>query len=117
MGVAAILAFMSTANAGIMAASRYPLALSRDGLLPNFLTRINKKYNTPHNAILFTGLLMMVTLLARLKVLIEVASTVLILTYMFSCFSVIIMRESRIQNYKPRFHTRSEEHTSELQSH
>ena len=105
MGVAAMLAFMSTANAGIMAASRYPLALSRDGLLPDFLTRINKKYNTPHNAILFTGLLMIVALLARLKVLIEAASTVLILTYMFSCFSVIIMRESRIQNYKPRFHT------------
>jgi len=105
LDIAAILAFISTANAGIMAASRYPLALSRDGLLGGFLSRVNKKFNTPHNAILFTGLLMMAVLLFKLKVLIEAASTVLILTYMFSCFSVIIMRESRIQNYKPRFHT------------
>jgi len=104
LSVAAILAFVSTANAGIMAASRYPLALSRDKLLPAFLGRIDKKLNTPRNAILFTGLLMIIALLFRLKVLVEAASTVLILTYMFSCFSVIIMRESHIQNYKPRFH-------------
>ncbi|OPX28110.1 MAG: hypothetical protein B1H08_06560 [Candidatus Omnitrophica bacterium 4484_171] len=103
LDIAAVLAFISTANAGIMAASRYPLALSRDGLLGDFLSRVNKRFNTPHNAILFTGLLMMIVLLFKLKVLIEAASTVLILTYMFSCFSIIIMRESRIQNYKPRF--------------
>jgi len=34
LNFAAILAFISTANAGIMAASRYPTALAHDGLLP-----------------------------------------------------------------------------------
>ncbi len=105
LSVAAVFAFISTANAGVMAASRYPLALSRDGLLPSFLGRINRKFKTPYIAIIFTGLLMIVALFLRLKIIVEAASTVLILTYMFSCISVIIMRESRIQNYQPRFHT------------
>ncbi len=104
LGIAAILAFISTANAGVMAASRYPLALSRDGLLPSFMGKINRRFKTPHIAIIFTGLFMIMALFFRLKIIVEAASTVLILTYMFSCISVIIMRESRIQNYQPRFH-------------
>lgn len=103
LGVAAILAFVSTANAGIMTAARYPLALSRDGLLPAFLAKINKKFKTPHNSILLTGIFMIVVLFLRLNIFIKAASTVLILTYLFSCLSVIIMRESRLQNYQPSF--------------
>lgn len=41
MSVAAVLAFVTTGNAGILAASRTPLAMSRDGLLPQFLGRVN----------------------------------------------------------------------------
>jgi len=104
LSIAAILAFVSTANAGIMSASRYPLALSRDGLLPEFLSRISRRFKTPHIAILFTGAFMILALLLKLDVLIKAASTVLILTYIFSCLSVIILRESRVQNYQPCFH-------------
>ncbi|OQX54427.1 MAG: hypothetical protein B5M48_00920 [Candidatus Omnitrophica bacterium 4484_213] len=104
LSIAAILAFVSTANAGIMSASRYPLALSRDGLLPEFLGRISPKFKTPHIGILFTGAFMILALLLKLDVLIKTASTVLILTYIFSCLSVIILRESRVQNYQPCFH-------------
>ena len=104
LSIAAILAFVSTANAGIMSASRYPLALSRDGLLPEFLSRISSKFKTPHIAILFTGAFMILALFLKLDVLIRAASTVLILTYIFSCLSVIILRESRLQNYQPCFH-------------
>jgi len=103
LSIAAILAFVSTANAGIMAAARYPLALSRDGLLPEFLSRINARFKTPHVSILVTGAFMMGALFFKLKILVEAASTVLILTYIFSCLSVIIMRESHVQNYRPRF--------------
>jgi mannitol/fructose-specific phosphotransferase system IIA component (Ntr-type) len=103
LSIAAILAFVSTANAGIMAAARYPLALSRDGLLPEFLSRVNKRFRTPHVSILITGAFMIVALFFKLKILVEAASTVLILTYIFSCLSVIILRESHVQNYRPRF--------------
>ncbi|MDP8234587.1 MAG: amino acid permease [Candidatus Saelkia tenebricola] len=103
LSIAAILAFVSTANAGLMAASRYPLSLSRDGLLPEVLSRINSQFKTPHIAILITGFLMIIALFLKLDVLIKVASTVLILTYIFSCLAVIILRESHLQNYQPRF--------------
>ena len=103
MGIAAILAFVSTANAGIMAASRYPMALSRDRLLPDVLSKVNKRTKTPVVAILFTGAFMMAVLFLKLEVLVELASTVLIMTFMFSCLCVIIMRESGVANYRPHF--------------
>jgi len=103
LSIAAILAFISTANAGIMAASRYPFALSRDGLLPDVFRRINGKFRTPHIAILATGFFMILSLFFTLDLLVEAASTVLIMTYLFSCAAVIIMRQSGVQNYRPRF--------------
>ena len=103
LGIAALLAFVSTANAGIMAASRYPLALSRDGLLPGFLRRIHPRFKTPYVSILITGGVMIAALFMQLNTLVKAASTVLILTYIFSCLSVIILRESRLQNYRPTF--------------
>jgi len=103
LSIAAILAFISTANAGIMSASRYPLALSRDNLLPGFLSKTNMRYRTPHFSILLTGSLMIMSLFLKLNVLVKAASTVLILTYLFSCISIIILRESRVQNYRPIF--------------
>jgi len=103
LNLAAILAFISTANAGIMSASRYPLALSRDDLLPGWFGKMNERFRTPHTAIILTGVFMALVLFLRLTVLVKVASSVLILTFLFSCLSVIIMRESRLQNYQPQF--------------
>jgi mannitol/fructose-specific phosphotransferase system IIA component (Ntr-type) len=103
LGIAALLAFISTANAGIMAASRYPLALSRDGLLPGFLRKIHPRFKTPYVSIVITGGLMVLALFLNLTTLVKAASTVLILTYIFSCLAVVVLRESRIQNYRPRF--------------
>jgi amino acid transporter/mannitol/fructose-specific phosphotransferase system IIA component (Ntr-type) len=103
LSVAAMLAFISTANAGIMAASRYPLALSRDGLLPEQLRKISKRFKTPHVSIMITGAFMIAVLFLKLDILVKAASTVLILSYLFSCLSVIILREGRLQNYQPNF--------------
>ncbi|HER44074.1 MAG TPA: amino acid permease, partial [Candidatus Eisenbacteria bacterium] len=103
LGVAAILAFVSTANAGIMAASRYLYSSSRDGLLPGFFGRVNSRFRTPHAAIVATGFVMISALFLDLETLVKAASSVLILTYLFSCLSVAVLRESRLQNYRPRF--------------
>lgn len=102
LSIVAILAFSSAANAGIMGASRYPLALSRDGLLPHYFAEINNRFRTPHYAILVTGALMIGAMFLDLQVIIKAASSVLILTYIFACFAVIILRESRLQNYQPK---------------
>ncbi len=104
LSIAAVLAFISTANAGIMTASRDPMAISRDDLLPKFLAKINNKYGTPHYSILFTGFFMVcVVLFFNLVSLVKVASTLKILLFIFANLSVISMRESKIGNYQPKF--------------
>jgi len=103
LSITAIFAFLSTANAGIITAARSLVPLSRDGLLPQFFSKINKRLETPHNALVVTGLVISAALLLKLDILVEAASVVLILTNILSCLSVIILRESRLQNYQPKF--------------
>jgi amino acid transporter/mannitol/fructose-specific phosphotransferase system IIA component (Ntr-type) len=104
MAVAAILAFISTANAGILGASRFLMAMSRDRLLPQFFSNIIKKFRTPHFSILFTsGFMIIMILTFELSVLVKIASTMSILLFILIIFSSIIMRESKILNYKPTF--------------
>ena len=105
LAVAAILAFLSTANAGIMTAARSLVPLSQDGLLPPALGKINERFRTPHNALILTGLFIIIALFLKLEILVEAASVVLILTNILACVSLIILRESRLQNYRPRFRT------------
>ncbi len=105
LAVAAILAFLSTANAGIMTAARSLVPLSADGLLPSALGKINERFRTPHNALILTGLFIIIALFLKLEILVEAASVVLILTNILACVSLIILRESRIQNYRPSFRT------------
>jgi APA family basic amino acid/polyamine antiporter len=102
--IGAVLAFVSTANAGIMTASRYPLAMSRDHIMPTLLRKTAKKFKTPYVAIISTTLFMILTiLLLDLYVLVEAASTMLLLLYISANLSVIVMRESKLQNYMPSF--------------
>ena len=104
MTIAAILAFISTANAGIMSASRYPIAMSRDKILPPLFKNINEKFRTPHYSIIATGAFMIIAILfLKLELLVKVASTFFILLFLLANLSVIIMRESKIQNYQPKF--------------
>ncbi|MCK5780219.1 MAG: amino acid permease [Psychrilyobacter sp.] len=101
--IASLLAFISTANAGIMAASRYPLALSRDRLFPQFVGGVSKKFKTPTVAIISTGVLMVVSLMLPLETLAKTASAVILTTYILTNLSVIIIRESNLSNYRPSF--------------
>jgi mannitol/fructose-specific phosphotransferase system IIA component (Ntr-type) len=103
MSVAAGLAFVSTANAGVMAASRYLLALSRDGLIPVLFSRVGPRSGSPVAAVLLTGLFVVGSLFLDTQVLIKSASTVLILTYLLSNLCVVVLRESRLLNYRPTF--------------
>lgn len=105
LSIAAILAFLSTANAGIMTAARSLVPLSRDGLFPEIFGKINPRFQTPHTSLLLTGFFIILALFLRLDILVEAASIVLILTTILSCLSVIILRESHLQNYQPTFRT------------
>lgn len=104
LSVAAILAFVTTANSSIMSASRSPLAMSRDKLLPKFFARVNKRFKTPHVGIGVTvGFMIIVIVLLDLEALVKTASTLMILLYILTHVAVIVMRASRLQNYRPQF--------------
>ncbi len=103
VSVAAVLAFFSVANAGILSASRYPLGMSRDHLLPRFFQKFNK-YDMPRNAIYMTVLLISLGLiLFNPEKIAKLASALELLLFAFCCLAVIIMRESRIHSYDPGF--------------
>lgn len=103
MGVAAVLAFATTANAGLLAASRTPMAMSKDELLPEPLNKISKR-GTPALSIIFTSSFMIfVILFLSLENLVKSASTMILLLFVFINLSVIIMRESKIRHYQPKY--------------
>ena len=104
LGIAAMLAFVTTANAGILASSRGPMAMSRDGLLPSGLRRVSKRFGTPHVSILATTVFMVAVIVAlELRDLVTAASTMMLVLFVLVNVAVIIMRSSRLQNYRPLY--------------
>ncbi|HUV67079.1 MAG TPA: amino acid permease [Sedimentisphaerales bacterium] len=104
LGFAAVAAFVTTANGGILAASRYPMAMSRDQLLPPVVGRVSERFATPHVGVLLTGAFMICAIvLLDIEVLVKTASTLMLILFMLVNISVIIMRESKIQSYRPKF--------------
>jgi amino acid transporter/mannitol/fructose-specific phosphotransferase system IIA component (Ntr-type) len=103
ISIAAALAFLTTANAGIMTASRYLFALSHDQLLPERLGQVGKRFKTPIVAIGVTGVVVLLALFVKVDVLVEAASTVFVIGYLLASLSVIVLRESGLQNYRPSF--------------
>ena len=99
----AIVAFASMANAGILSASRYPLAMGRDGLFPKQFAIISR-FGTPIPAILVTGgTLLLFLLLLDVAQVAKVASALQLLIFGLINVAVIVMRESRIESYDPDF--------------
>ncbi len=102
IALAAFIAFITTANAGILSASRFPMAMSGDQLLPSFFQKVNFRYKTPHVSILITGgFMILAVLFLKLEDLVKTASTLMIILFMFVNIAVIIMRESKIPSYRP----------------
>jgi len=103
--VAAIAAFASTGNAGIMSASRYPLAMSRDGLMPKYFGKIGR-FKTPHISVLSTTFVMiLVLLLFDVEAVAKLASAFQLLLFFLLNLAVVVMRESKIEAYKPGFNS------------
>ncbi len=103
VSVAALLAFTSVANAGTMSASRYPLAMSRDHLLPRLFRRLSGA-QIPAVAIV-TTVLAIVAILVFLDPtkIAKLASAFQLLMFALICLAVIVMRESRIDSYDPGY--------------
>lgn len=101
--LAAIAAFASTGNAGLLSASRYPLAMARDRLIPDSFAKLGR-FQTPATAIVTTsGLMILVILALDEEGIAKLASAFQLFMFILINFAVIIMRESRIDSYDPEY--------------
>ena len=103
-GVVGTLTLLSMANSGVLASSRFPFAMSKDGLLPSYLAGINSKFMTPVSAILTTSTLIALAIIFLDVVKIaKLASAFKVLMFIFNELTVIVLRETNAQWYKPTF--------------
>ncbi len=103
--VAALAAFASAVNAGILAAARYPMAMARDGLLPSRLGGLSGR-GTPAVGVVLTGAAIAVVVLAfDAEAIAKLASAFVLLTLGLVNLAVLVLRASRIRSYAPAFRT------------
>jgi amino acid transporter len=102
--IAALLALISTANAGILSSSRYPFAMSRDGLAPDIFETVSDRFETPVNAITITGSVLLV-LIAFVPIddIAKLASAFKILVFILINVALIAFRQGSIEAYDPSF--------------
>ncbi|MDA8562072.1 amino acid permease [Gammaproteobacteria bacterium] len=82
--------------------TRIIFAISRDGLLPKFFSKVNAKTKTPTNSIIFMGIV--IALIAGLVPLSDLAELVNIGTltaFIFVCLGVIILRKQHPDLQRP----------------
>lgn len=100
---AAVMAFSSVANAGILSASRFPLAMARDDLVPPFFRKLSNS-NVPVSGVILTTVVIIVALLfldaAKTA---KLAGAFQLIMFALLCVAVIVMREARIDAYDPSY--------------
>ncbi len=93
LGIAGIIATVTSLNTALLSSARVALALSRDGYLPDLLARIHPRLRTPVPAILLSGLFIGLAAISGDEVFLSYVSN---FGYMFVVFftnvSVILLR-------------------------
>lgn len=103
MTIAACLAFVSVANAGILGASRYPLAMARDKIFPAPLQALGR-FGTPTFAIALTVVVIVIVIVVFDPLSIaKLAAAFQLLLFAGNCLAVVVMRWSRIESYDPGY--------------
>ena len=101
--VAALAAFASAVNAGILAAARYPMAMARDGLLPAWMGGLSR-FGTPAVGVVLTGAAIAGVVVAfDAEAIAKLASAFVLLTLGLVNLAVLVLRASEIQSYAPAF--------------
>ncbi len=102
---AALVAFAAAANAGILAAARYPMAMSRDGLMHTRFLELSK-FGTPIWGIILTGAGMaFVVLVFGAGAIAKLASAFVLVKLALVNLAVIVLRSAKISSYAPGFKT------------
>ena len=69
------------------------MAMSRDGLLPKFFSRVHPKYQTPHVSTIITGLLVGVTaLFTTMEQMVDLTNIGTLFAFFLVCVGIIVLR-------------------------
>ncbi|MDZ5607825.1 amino acid permease [Bacillus bingmayongensis] len=96
ISAAAITGILSVLFSFMLAGSRIWFAMSRDGLLPRWFTKVHPKYKTPHRPTLIIGVI--TAIISGVTPINEVAELVNIGTlsaFILICSSIIVLRKKR----------------------
>jgi APA family basic amino acid/polyamine antiporter len=100
---AAMAAFASTGNAGLLSSSRYPFAMARDKLFPPKFAKVEKSGTPVLSVLLTTGLILLLILTLSEEGIAKVASAFQLFIFMLINFAVIVFRKSNIESYDPGY--------------
>ena len=104
VAVAGILATLSTGNAALLSSSRYPFAMARDGLVPDWVSRIHERFRTPLRSILVTGAIMTgLALVLDVEGLAKLGGAFGLVVFALVNVSVIVLRRADPDWYEPTF--------------
>lgn len=103
MAIAGVLAFVTTANAGILSASRYLYAMGRDMALPRPIGRLSKRETPTAGIIMSTVVIIVIVCSFDAAGIAKLASTFLLIEFAAVNLTVIVMRESQVGSYDPGF--------------
>lgn len=104
IAVLAVITMSSMATAGLLASSRFPLAMSRDKLLPSAFKGLNDRFGTPVNAIILTTAGMALAIMTLpVEQIAKLTSAFMILLFVGVNITVLVLRETASHWYKPTF--------------
>lgn len=105
IAIVGVLALASMANAGLIAASRYPFAMARRRVAPGFFTSVGNRSGLPVPSILITGGLLL-GLVGFLPVfeLAKLASAFQLVVFALINIAYVAFRRAGLWWYRPKFH-------------
>jgi APA family basic amino acid/polyamine antiporter len=102
LGLAGIIATVTSLNTALLSSARVALGMSRDGYLPAFLSRIHPRLKTPVPAILISGLLIAFASISGDEVFLSyVANFGYMFVVFFTNVSVILLRRKFPDHQRP----------------
>ena len=101
---AALLALASTANAGLLSASRFPFAMARDGLAPPSFERVSDRFSTPVLSVAVSGgVVALMIILLPIDQVAKFGSAFQIIVFILVNLALIGFREGALDEYNPVF--------------
>lgn len=105
ISLAALLAFTSVANAGMLSASRFPLAMSRDHMMPKLFQHLNTRGAPVQGVLVTMGVIVLILIFLDPTKIAKLASAFQLLMFALVCLAVIVMRESGLASYDSGYHS------------